>query len=64
MSQYSRWRPGKKTIAALVGIGLQFLPWIDADTKAEVTKLVIGFIVGQGVADAGKERALIEAGKS
>lgn len=59
----SRWRPGKKAVAAIVGIGLQFVPWLDSDTKAEITKLVMAFILGQGVADFGKERAALEAGK-
>lgn len=57
---YRRWAPGKKVVAALVGVGVQLLPYFSPETKEEIGKLVIGFIVGQGIADAGKEKALIE----
>ena len=59
---YRRWAPGKKALAALVGIGVQLIPNISADLKDEIRNIVIGFIVGQGIADAGKEKALIERG--
>lgn len=57
---YRRWAPGKKVLAALVGVGVQLIPGISNDLKDEIRNIVIGFIVGQGIADAGKEKALIE----
>jgi hypothetical protein len=57
---YRRWMPGKKMVAALVGIGVQLIPNISVDLKDEIRNIVVGFIVGQGIADMGKERALIE----
>jgi hypothetical protein len=50
----------KKLIALIVGGVVQLLP-IDADTKHEVTKIVLGFLIGQGLADVGKERAKVAA---
>lgn len=57
---YRRWAPGKKAVAALVGVAVQFIPHVSDDLKNEIRNIVIGFIVGQGIADAGKEKALIE----
>lgn len=58
---YRRLIPGKKMIAAAAAIAVQFIPYLSQDAKEEVRNIVIGFIVGQGIADAGKERALVEA---
>ena len=46
---------GKKTTAALLGVALQFLP-ISSEAKERLTEVCMAFLVGQGVADLGKER--------
>jgi hypothetical protein len=53
----------KKLIVFGVGAVVQLLPWLDQDTKHEITKVVGGFLLGQGIADFGKERAKIEAAR-
>jgi hypothetical protein len=61
---YRRFAPGKKMLAAAVGIAVQFIPGLSEDSKNEVRNILIGFIVGQGIADAGKERAAGERAAS
>lgn len=58
----SHWwdRIPKKLIVFVVGLGVQLLP-IDSDTKHEITKAVGAFLLGQGIADFGKEKAKVEA---
>lgn len=48
----------KKLTALVVGTAVQLLP-VSQDLKEEISKLVIGFLIGQGIADAGKEKALL-----
>lgn len=60
---YRRFVPGKKMLAAVVGIAVQFIPGLSADAKDEVRNILIGYIIGQGVADMGKERAAVEPRK-
>jgi hypothetical protein len=50
----------KKLIALVVGGAVQLLP-LASDTKHEITKVVLAYLLGQGLADVGKERAKIEA---
>jgi hypothetical protein len=58
-SIFKRYAIGKKVVAAVVGIAVQFLP-VDEDTRHKIAEIAIGFIVGQGIADWGKERAKVE----
>jgi len=57
---YRRFAPGKKMAAAAVAIAVQFIPAISQDAKDEIRNVLVAFIIGQGIADAGKERAQIE----
>lgn len=50
----------KKIAAVVVGGIVQTLP-LDHDTKINLTALLVTYILGQGVADAGKEKAKIQA---
>jgi hypothetical protein len=50
----------KKLTALVVGGLVQLLP-IPADTKHEITKVVLGYLLGQGMADWGKEKAKVVA---
>jgi hypothetical protein len=52
----------KKLVVFFIGAAVQLLPLPDA-IKAEITKVAAGFLIGQGLADIGKERAKIEAAK-
>lgn len=52
---YRRFVPGKKMIAAAVGVAVQFIPGISSDAKNEIRTLLVGYILGQGLADLGKE---------
>lgn len=55
----------KKFVAMLVGVIVVIVGKagfdVDQTTIAEIVGLIVAFIVGQGVADAGKEKAKIEA---
>ena len=53
----------KKLTVLLLGAVVQLLPFLDQDTKNEITKWGAAYIIGQGVADFGKERAKIEQQK-
>lgn len=57
-----RWwdRIPKKLIVFVVTGVVQLLP-IDADTKHELVKAAAAYLLGQGLADWGKERAKIAA---
>jgi hypothetical protein len=48
----------KKLIALAIGAGVQLLPF-DQDTKHQIAQIVMAFLVGQGIADHGKEREKI-----
>lgn len=53
----------KKFVAALVGAVVLFagsLLGLDADTQTQITGLIVVYILGQSVADIGKEKAKIE----
>ena len=57
----------KKGIALLVGVIITFVAkyGIDVDeaTVTQVVSLVVAYIVGQGIADAGKEAVKIQNGE-
>jgi len=57
-----RWwdRIPKKLIVFVVTVVVQALP-IDQDAKHNLTAAAAAFLLGQGIADAGKERAKIAA---
>jgi len=50
----------KKVIAAVAGAFVQALP-LDPDTKIHIQGIIAVYILGQGVADAGKAKAQVEA---
>lgn len=54
----------KKFVAMIVGlvmsIATKYVPGLDEETTYQIVGLVIAYILGQGVADAGKEKAKIE----
>ena len=62
MSVGMKWwnKSPKKLTVLVVAAVIQVVPFLDEDTKRELTKLAAGYIVGQGIADWGKERAKIE----
>jgi len=64
MAFFDKWwdRVPKKAIVFVVGVILQIIPdrFIDQTTKNEITKVTAGYLLGQGIADFGKERAKIE----
>lgn len=56
-----RWwsKVPKKITAGVIGVLVQLLPIPDG-FKERIAELAMAFILGQGIADAGKERAKIE----
>jgi hypothetical protein len=59
------WCAGhKKLTMALVGAAVALIPTtvLDDDRKKWVVELVIAYLVGQGIADNGKEAAKIQKG--
>jgi hypothetical protein len=50
----------KKLIVLVVGVAVQALP-ISSDAKQHITAAVAAYLLGQGLADVGKERAKIAA---
>lgn len=54
----------KKITAGLLGVGVALIPerYVDVERRRELVELVIAFLVGQGLADIGKERAKAEQG--
>lgn len=57
------WIDGhKKATAAIIAALVNLVPdrYVAADQKDALTKLAIAFVVGQGAADFGKERAKVE----
>lgn len=57
-----RWwdRIPKKLIVLVVGLVVHALP-LDSSTKTDITATVAAYLLGQGIADHGKERAKVEA---
>jgi hypothetical protein len=55
-------RVPKKIVVFVIGFVVQLLP-VSTDLKHEIVKIAAGFLIGQGLADMGKERAKIEAAK-
>lgn len=56
-----RWiRSHRKLTATILGAAVQFVPGIDDETKRTLAAVLISYVVGQGVADVGKEKAKIE----
>lgn len=57
----------KKFVVTMIGvivsiaIHLGLDPEVAKELVPDVVKIVVGFVVGQGIADFGKERAKIEA---
>lgn len=55
----------KKFQALLVGLLVllvqQYIPGLDETKATEVVALVVAYIIGQGLADFGKEKAKVEA---
>lgn len=50
----------KKLIVLAVGLAVQALP-LDQDSKHRITAAVAAYLIGQGLADVGKEKAKVEA---
>lgn len=55
----------KKFQALLVGLIVlllqQWIPGINETQATEVVALIVAYIIGQGLADLGKEKALVDA---
>jgi hypothetical protein len=51
----------KKIVATVIGAAVQLLPdrYLDRDAKTKITEMLMVFVVGQGVADHGKEAAKV-----
>lgn len=56
----------KKFQALLVGLIVlllqQYIPGVDEAKATEIVALVVAYIIGQGLADFGKEKAKLERG--
>lgn len=55
----------KKLTATLIGVLVNFFGeaiGLDEHSRQQVTIVLVAFVVGQGVADVGKEKAKVEKG--
>jgi hypothetical protein len=48
-------------VAIVVAIGSHYIPGFPEGAATEVVAVLVAYIIGQGIADNGKEAALVEA---